>query len=656
MIVGFPKSFGATRCALFLAATAFGVGGCQPGSASSGDPGEAAPLSTATLAVTFKTALAGKFVSAENGGGGVVDANRDAASTWETFTLYDINGGDLVSGDLVNLAASNGQFVSAENGGGGVLNANRATPLDWETFRVAKISGTGTIANGDQVSLQTKTLGDFVSALNGGGSTLAATATTASGWESFAIGLGGASGGGGGGGTPTGATVAMWETTSDGSKALAAQPSIALTTGSGGGSNTITINAATQYQQMTGFGASLTDSSAWLLANQMTAAQRAAAMTALFDPTQGIGVSMLRQPMGTSDLAWSFYSYDDVPAGQTDPSLASFSIARDQSYIIPMVKQALAANPALKVLATPWSAPAWMKTNGSLTETGSLTDPGSYDPYAQYFVKFIQQYAAAGIPIWAVTTINEPLIQPVGYPSMSMQWWEQSNFVRYHLGPAFATAGLATKIFLYDHNWDNESFPQSILADNAQVGTYTGGVAFHCYGGDPSAMTTLHNAFPTKDIYVTECSGGTWSGSFGDSLKSQFDQLYIGSARNWAKSVVRWNLALNDAHGPLPTSGGGCTTCIGLITVHSDGSFSKEVDYYAMGHASRFVAQGAYRIDSNSFGSGGVEDVAFLNPDGSRVLLVLNGASSTQSFTVVDSGRSFTSSLPAGAVATFTWK
>ncbi len=637
-----------TRCALLLA-TLVGAG-CQAGAASQGEPGEAAPLSTATYSVTFKTALAGQYVSAENGGGGVVDANRAVASTWETFTLYDINGGALVSGDYVNLAASNGQFVSAENGGGGVLDANRTTPLDWETFRISLISGSGTITNGQQISLQTKTLGDYVSALNGGGSTLAATATVASGWEAFAIGING------GGGAPTGGSVAEWETTADGALALTAQPAIPLVSGNGGGSNVITVNAGTQYQQMTGFGASMTDSSAWLFADQMTAAQRSAAMTALFDPTQGIGVSILRQPMGTSDLAWSFYSYDDIAAGTTDPTLAQFSIARDQPYIIPMVQQALATNPALKVMATPWSAPAWMKTNGSLENTGSLVDPGSYDPYAQYFVKFIQQYAAVGIPIWAITTINEPLIQPVGYPSMSMQWWEQSNLIRYHLGPAFAAAGITTKIFLFDHNWDNESFPQSILADNAQVGTYTGGIAFHCYSGDPSAMTTMHNAYPDKDIYVTECSGGTWSGSFGQSLANQFDQLYIGSARNWAKSVVRWNLALNDAHGPFPTGSGGCTTCTGLITIHSDGSFTKEVDYYAMGHASRFIASGAYRVDSNSFGSGNVEDVAFVNPDGTRVLLVLNGASSPQSFTVVDSGRTFTSSLPAGAVATFTWK
>ncbi|HEX4346413.1 MAG TPA: glycoside hydrolase family 30 beta sandwich domain-containing protein, partial [Vicinamibacterales bacterium] len=589
-----------------------------------------------------------------NGGGGVVDANRAVASTWETFTLYDINGGALVSGDYVNLAASNGQFVSAENGGGGVLDANRTTPLDWETFRISLVSGSGNITSGAQISLQTKTLGDYVSALDGGGSTLAATATAVSGWEAFAIGINGSSTNGGG--TPTGGKVAEWETTADGALALSAQAAIPLVSGGGSGSNVITINASTTYQQMTGFGASLTDSSAWLLANQMTAAQRAAAMTALFDPTNGIGVGILRQPMGTSDLAWSFYSYDDVAAGATDPTLAQFSIARDRPYIIPMLQQALATNPALKVMATPWSAPAWMKTNGSLENTGSLIDPGSYDPYAQYFVKFIQQYAAVGIPIWAVTTINEPLIQPVAYPSMSMQWYEQSNLIRYHLGPAFAAAGITTKIFLFDHNWDNESFPQTILGDNAQVGTYTGGIAFHCYSGDPSAMTTMHNAYPDKDIYVTECSGGTWSGSYGDSLKNQFDQLYIGSTRNWAKSIVRWNIALDDAHGPLPTSGGGCTTCTGLITIHSDGSFTKEVDYYAMGHASHFIAAGAYRVDSNSFGSGNVEDVAFVNPDGTRVLLVLNGAASTQTFSVVDSGRTFTSSLPAGAVATFTWK
>ncbi len=537
--------------------------------------------------------------------------------------------------------------MCAENGGGGVVDANRAQPRDWETFRVIKIGGDGVIADGDQVALQTKTLGRYVSALDGGGSTISADRTSVSGWEAWIIGLGSATGGGG--------DVAEWLTTSDGAQALAPQPAIALVPGGGGGGNTITIDTNTRYQQMTGFGASLTDSSAWLLDEKMSPAQRAAALTALFDGNAGIGVSILRQPMGTSDLAWSFYSYDDLPPGQTDPTLASFSIARDRPYIIPMLQAALAANPQLKVIATPWSAPAWMKTNGSLTNTGELIDPTAYPAYAQYFVKFVQQYTAAGIPIFAVTTINEPLIQPVGYPSMSMQWWQQSNFVRYHLGPAFAAAGIGARILLFDHNWDNASFPKQILDDNAEVRGYTGGVAFHCYGGNPAQMDLVHDAHPDKDIYVTECSGGTWSGSFADSLRSQLDQLYIGSVRHWAKSIVRWNLALDDNHGPLPTSGGGCTGCTGLITVHGDGSFTREVDYYAMGHESRFVAAGAYRVDSNSFGPGAIEDVAFVNPDGSRVLVVLNDAGSTQSFTVVEGGRSFTAQLPAGAVATFTW-
>jgi glucosylceramidase len=308
------------------------------------------------------------------------------------------------------------------------------------------------------------------------------------------------------------------------------------------------------------------------------------------------------------------------------------------------------------VMATPWSAPAWMKTNGTLTNTGSLIDPTAYPAFAQYFVKFVRAYEAAGIPIWAVSPVNEPLIQPVGYPSMSMQWYEQANFVRYHLGPAFAVAGIGARIFVFDHNWNDAAFPQQLLDDSAAVRGFVGGVAFHCYGGDPSMMDVVHDAHPDVDIYVTECSGGVWSGSFGDSLRTQFQRLYVGSLRHWAKSIIRWNLALDDAHGPYPPSGGrGCTDCIGLITVHDDGSFTREVDYWAMAHVSRFVVAGARRVDSNTFGDGDVEDVAFVDPDGGRVLVAFNSGASARRFAVADGGRGFTATLPAGAAATFTW-
>ena len=412
---------------------------------------------------------------------------------------------------------------------------------------------------------------------------------------------------------------------------------------------TLSINPSKTYQQMEGFGASITDASSWLLFQKLDSTQRKELMEKLFDPVHGIGLSFVRQPMGASDFALDDYSYDDLPAGQTDPDLKQFSIAHDQAYIIPVLREALTVNPHLKIVATPWSPPGWMKTSGSLIGGNLL--PSAYAPFAKYFVKFIQAYEAAGIPIYAVTMQNEPLYIPQDYPGMGMSASEQTSFLRDNLGPAFRAAHLETKILVFDHNWNLIDFPITLLAD-AKAANFTIGIATHCYGGTPAAQDELHNRFPDKGIWLTECSGGDWQ--TGRILQEQA-RLIISSTRHWAKSVVLWNLALDQDHGPYK---GGCKTCRGLVTVTdttSPSTTAMTVDYVALAHASKFVVPGAYRIDSNTFEQGSLEDVAFRNPDGSIVLLVLNGSNLPVPFNVEWQGKYFSFTLQGGSVATFRW-
>lgn len=412
---------------------------------------------------------------------------------------------------------------------------------------------------------------------------------------------------------------------------------------------TITVQPAKTYQQMDGFGASLTDSSAWLLYNKLDAAQRRDLMEKLFDPASGIGLNFLRQPMGASDFALNDYSYDDLPAGESDPELQRFSIAHDQAYIIPVLKEALAVNPHLKIIATPWSAPGWMKTSGELI--GGRLKPEAYPAFAKYFVKFVQAYEAAGIPIFAITMQNEPLYIPNDYPGMGMNGHEQAAFLRDHLGPAFRAAHLKTKVMIFDHNWNLIEFPITLLSD-AKAAGFADGIATHCYGGTPAAQEELHSRFPDRPIWLTECSGGDWQ--TGRILDEQAS-LIINSTRHWAKGVILWNLALDQDHGPYK---GGCKTCRGVVTINdaaSPSTVATTVDFVALGHASKFLAPGAVRIDSNTFGHGSLEDVAFRNPDGSIVLMVLSGSNEPVLFNVESQGRYFSYQLQGGSVVTFRW-
>jgi glucosylceramidase len=412
---------------------------------------------------------------------------------------------------------------------------------------------------------------------------------------------------------------------------------------------TILVSDKMRYQSIDGFGASLTDSSAWLIWNKLSESQRRETLEKLFDPQKGIGLSLLRQPIGASDFALDDYTYDDVAPGESDPELKKFTIERDQRYIIPILKEALALNPQLKIIASPWSPPGWMKTSQSMIQ-GSLL-PSAYQPLANYFMKFVRAYEKAGVPIFAVTMQNEPLNVPGNYPGLNMTAGEQTAFLRDNLGPAFRNAGLQTKILIFDHNWDLIHFPIEVLSDG-KAAEFTPGTAIHCYGGSVAAQSELHERFPDKGIWSTECSGGEWQKG---KILEQEVRLIIESTRNWSKSVILWNLALDQNHEPYL---GGCTTCRGVITVKHDVTPSQVIqtlDFTALAHASKFVRPGAVRIESNSFGQGSLEDVAFRNPDGSVVLLVLNSSSAPITFNIGWNGKFAVYMLRQASAATFVW-
>ncbi|WP_308637882.1 glycoside hydrolase family 30 protein [Paenibacillus silvisoli] len=446
-------------------------------------------------------------------------------------------------------------------------------------------------------------------------------------------------------------SVQVWVTLPDQTKLLQREDDADWTDRPAASDMVIQVDANKSYQQMDGFGAAMTDSSAWLIANKLDDAKRDDLMNKLFDFERGIGISYLRLPMGATDFSLSSYTYDDMPPGQKDPELKHFSIEHDKAYMIPMLQKAKQVNPALKIMGSPWSPPAWMKSTGSLLK-GSLNED-AYEPYARYFVKFIQAYFAEGLPIDAVTPQNEPHYEPEGYPGMRMEAYEQGLFIKSYLGPAFSKANLDTKIVIWDHNWDEPDYPFKILGD-PEVAPYIAGSAFHGYAGDVANQQMLHRAFPEKDIYFTESSGGEWAPDFAGNLKWDMQNLIIGSTRYWARTVLKWNLALDEKNGP---KNGGCPNCRGFVKIDQKGgevSFNSE--YYAFGHASKFVKPGAFRIESNSFEGEGIQDVAFRNPDGSIVLIAFNPDESKRTFQVRHRERAFEYTLAAGAAATFVWE
>ncbi len=443
-----------------------------------------------------------------------------------------------------------------------------------------------------------------------------------------------------------GETVGVWVTTGDRSQLLAPQPSLVFAPDTPSRRYlTIDVDETITYQQMQGFGGSLTDSSAWLIANRLRSGQSDALMSSLFDPAAGIGLSLLRQPIGASDFALSHYTYDD-----TCCDLKDFSIDHDRAYIIPLLQKALSLNPALRVMGSPWSAPGWMKDSDSLY--GGKLLPQDYDLYADYFVEYITAYQAAGVPISFVTLQNEPHYEPPDYPGMRWEATEEADFVKSHLGPAFAAKKIGTKIVVWDHNWDEPGYPIAVL-DDPGAKAYVDGSAFHCYGGSVDAQTQVHDAHPDRNVYFTECTSGAWSTNWANNLVWDFQNILIGNFRNWGVSTTKFNLALDQNYGPHT---GGCTNCTGIATIDTtNGSVSYNHDFYTLGHFSKFVAPGAVRIDSEQFDRRGLYDVSFRNPDGSKVVVVLNAGHASTPFKIRWAGQSILYTLPAQSAATFKW-
>jgi len=406
---------------------------------------------------------------------------------------------------------------------------------------------------------------------------------------------------------------------------------------------TIVVDSTQTYQKIDGFGFALTGGSATLI-NGLSATNKTSLLKELFaTDSTNIGVSYLRISIGASDLSDHAFSYDEV-AG--DLTLQNFSINEEMKDLIPVLKQIVQLNPSIKIIATPWSAPAWMKTNGSFS--GGSLKAECYDVYARYFVKYIQAMQAEGIPIEAVTPQNEPL-NANNNPAMVMQANEQNNFIKNYLAPQFKANNIKAKIIVYDHNLDVPEYAEQILSDG-ETYNLVDGSAFHLYSGNINTMSTIHNKYPDKNLYFTEQYTAS-SGNFAGDLQWHIQTLIIGATRNWSKNVIEWNLASNPELGPHTI--GGCSTCLGAITINGSSVTKRNVSYYIIAHASKYVRPGATRISSTDFGD--LPNVAFKNADGSKVLVVLNNTSSTQTFNIQINGATVSPVLEAGSVGTFVW-
>lgn len=439
-----------------------------------------------------------------------------------------------------------------------------------------------------------------------------------------------------------------WLTTPDGSRLLAPQPVLsvrALTGAAPAGS--VAIRPATTFQSFIGAGASITDSSAALLTG-LPAATRASVMRGLFDRTSGAGISLLRQPIGSSDFSRSRYTYDDVPAGRTDPGLARFSVEHDEiSGVLPLLREALSLNPGLTVIAAPWSAPAWMKTSGSLV--GGTLKASDYRAYAQYLVRFVTAYRAHGVPVAGLSMANEPGFSPPDYPGMTLSTAQQIVLLGSFVGPAFQAAGLPTRLLVHDHNWDTAGSARTVL-DDPTAGAFAGGTAFHCYAGDPAAADQVHAARPDLPVYETECGGGSWSPKFADNLWWTSHNLLIQGTRHWSSTVVTWNIALDTGGGPTVDGG---STSRGVLTIDPrSGTVTRDVEYWVLTHIAGFVRPGARRIESVD--PAGVETSAWHDPDGTYVLIA-HATGGAWSGWVTRPGKEFHVTIPAGGLVTYTW-
>lgn len=446
-------------------------------------------------------------------------------------------------------------------------------------------------------------------------------------------------------------TVGVWLTKGDKSKLLSRETDLTTYPQESTSWPIIRIDTTTKLQTMEGFGAALTGSSAYLLHQKLSDGARQTVLRKLFDTVNGAGISYLRLTMGASDFSLSDFTYDDLPAGQTDFQLQKFSLAQDTGDVIPVLKDILQISPSIRLMGTPWSPPAWMKTNGNLK--GGALKSDCEDVYADYFVKYILGMKSSGIAITSVTPQNEPLYFTAGYPCMEMQATGQAAFIRDHLGPKFVAAGILSKIIVFDHNWDNYSYPITVLND-PDARKFIAGSAFHGYAGDVSSMSAVHNVHPDKELYFTEISGGAWATDFGSNLMWNMRNIFIGSILNWSKAALLWNLALDQDHGP---TNHGCSDCRGVVTINAtSGQVTYNEEYYSIVHFSKFIRPGAARVTLtlppaiSNLGA-----TAFLNPDGSKVIVLSNYSNSQQTVAISQGKKNFSWSIPAQSVVTMVW-
>ena len=452
---------------------------------------------------------------------------------------------------------------------------------------------------------------------------------------------------------PDGSEVHVWLSTQDRRLRLARQPDIPVTVSDADAPPPradIVIDTRRTLQTITGFGAAMTDASAWLLDHAMDDDQRFAFLQEMFGPPPGLNLDMTRVSIGASDFSLKPYTLDDMPAGQTDPALAHFNIAADLRDLIPVLRETMEINPDLHIIASPWSAPAWMKSIDALN--GGTLQTQYEAVYAQYLLKYVDAMQAQGIPIWAMTVQNEPGFEPLTYPGMLLPAAARARIIGQYLGPALAGRDPHPLILDWDHNWDAPEQPLAVLAD-AAARRYVAGVAWHCYAGDVSAQSRVHKAYPDKDAYLTECSGGDWDSARNGELLLFAHDILMDSLRNWARGAVYWNIALDEKHGP---HAGGCTECKGMVTIDAKtGAIHRNDEYYAFAHYSRFVLPGAVRVWSTDSGHG-IHNVAFRNAgDDSMVLVVANDAKQPRDVRVVQDQLFFEYAMPPESVATFTW-
>lgn len=448
---------------------------------------------------------------------------------------------------------------------------------------------------------------------------------------------------------PTKSGMAVWASSADGLRKLERQADIQALRAAVPMPDALMVDANQRDQDIVGFGAAMTDSSALLLRDKLAPAARAALLRELFG-ADGLGLNFMRLPIGASDFSVKHYSFNDMPPDQTDPHMARFSMAEAEAAQIPMVQAARKVNPNLVLMASPWSAPAWMKDSGSLIK-GQLKAE-HMGAYARYFGRYLDAMDEAGVPVSYISVQNEPDFEPANYPGMRVSPGTRAEFIGKHLGPLLAKRKRATRVLEWDHNWDQPEQPLEVLADPV-ANAYVSGVAWHCYAGDPAAMETVRQAYPDKEVFFTECSGGQWAPNWGESLGWMIDNLIIAPSRSGSRGTLLWNLALDENYGPHL---GGCGNCRGVVTIDSlSGALTRNVEYYVLGHVSRFVRPGARRVASQG-GGAEMRHVAFRNRDGSLALVLRNGGKAPVPLSIHEGASAWQVTVPAGEVLTLTWR